>query len=424
MEALRYPKLDETVYSAVMSNGLTVKIVPRPGFARKMAYFVTDFGAVHTAFRYEGKEYRVPAGIAHFLEHKMFELPGRDVSAEFAAMGASVNAFTSYDMTAYYFTCAENFMENLALLLEFVSTPYFPEESVQREMGIIDQEIGMCEDTPDNRIFEELMKCVYQAHPIRVPILGSRESLREITPELLTVCHQAFYTPANMILCIVGDVQPEEVLALAEKVLGTEKKAAGEKLPFPAEEMQAAQAQCSCTMEVAMPTFQLAFKAEPADRGAAGVREEIIGDLAAEALFGESSPLYLHLYEEGIIDSSFGGGYESVDGVAMLNCGGDSDRIPEIVPAILEQAAVLTQTGLREEDFLRMKRSALGRRIRDLDSFDSTCFRICAYHFDGFDYFDFPAVYADVQSHEVLEFIRRVVTKARCALSVIAPEGE
>ena len=173
-----------------------------------------------------------------------------------------------------------------------------------------------------------------------------------------------------------------------------------------------------------MPTFQLAFKAEPADRGAAGVREEIIGDLAAEALFGESSPLYLHLYEEGIIDSSFGGGYESVDGVAMLNCGGDSDRIPEIVPAILEQAAVLTQTGLREEDFLRMKRSALGRRIRDLDSFDSTCFRICAYHFDGFDYFDFPAVYADVQSHEVLEFIRRVVTKARCALSVIAPEGE
>jgi len=352
----------------------------------------------------------------------MFELPGRDVSAEFAALGASDNAFTSYDMTAYYFTCAENFMENLALLLEFVSTPYFPAESVQREMGIIDQEIGMCEDTPDSRIFEELMLCLYKDHPIRVPILGSRESLRNITPELLTVCHQAFYNPANMILCVVGDVNPEEVIALADKVLGTEKKEAGEVLPFPAEAMEAAKAQCKCTMEVAMPTFQLAFKAEPAALGEASIREEIIGDLAAEALFGESSPLYLRLYEEGIIDSSFGGGYESVDGIAMLNCGGDSDRIDEILPAILAQAEALTKTGLSEEEFLRMKRSAMGRRIRDLDSFDSTCFRICAYHFDGFDYFDFPSVYADVQSHEVLEFIRRVVKKERCSLSVIEPK--
>ena len=171
-----------------------------------------------------------------------------------------------------------------------------------------------------------------------------------------------------------------------------------------------------------MPTFQLAFKAEPAALGQAGIREEIVGDLAAEALFGESSGLYLRLYEEGIIDSSFGGGYESSDGIAMLNCGGDSDRIDEIAPAILEQAKILTEQGLPEEDFLRMKRSAMGRRIRDLDSFDSTCFRTCAYHFDHFDYFDFPAVYADVRVEEVLEFIRRVVKKERCALSVIEPE--
>lgn len=422
METIRYPKLDETVYTAVLQNGLTVKVIPRPGFTRKMAYFVTDFGAIHTHFRYDGQEYQVPAGIAHFLEHKMFELPGRDVSAEFAALGANVNAFTSYDMTAYYFTCADNFMENLALLLEFVSTPYFPEESVQREMGIIDQEIGMCEDSPDNRIFEELMKCLYEEHPIRVPILGSRESLRQITPQLLYACHQAFYTPTNMLLCIVGDVNADEVAALAEKILGTEKKTAGEKLPFPSEKMLAKEAQSSCTMEVAMPTFQLAFKAEPAALGQAGIREEIIGDLAAEALFGESSGLYLRLYEEGIIDSSFGGGYESSDGIAMLNCGGDSDRIDEIAPAILEQAKILTEQGLPEEDFLRMKRSAMGRRIRDLDSFDSTCFRTCAYHFDHFDYFDFPAVYADVRVEEVLEFIRRVVKKERCALSVIEPE--
>ena len=424
MTITQYPKLDEKVYATVLQNGLTVKVVSRPGFTRKMAYFVTDFGAIHTDFELEGKIYHAPAGIAHFLEHKMFELPDRDVSAEFAALGANVNAFTSYDMTAYHFSCSENFMESLRLLLEFVSTPYFPEESVQREMGIIDQEIGMNEDSPDTRVFEELMKCLYRQHPIRVPILGSRQSLREITPELLTACHRAFYTPANMILCVVGDVNAEEVAALAKEVLGSQKKPVGRKLRPWQEEMKADRSDCNGRMEVAMPMFQMAFKAEPAPKGAASIRSEIVGDLAAEALFGESSPLYLRLYEEGIIDSSFGGGFESVDDCAMLACGGDSYDAPAIREAILERAAQLWQEGIEKADFLRMKRSAMGRRIRDLDSFDSTCFRICAYHFSGFDYFDFPAVYEEVRQEEVLEFLHRVVSKERCALSVIDPKEE
>ena len=422
MEAISYPKLGETMYTHICANGLTVKVVPRPGFARKMAYFVTDFGAIHTDFELEGKVYHAPAGIAHFLEHKMFELPGRDVSAEFAALGANVNAFTSYDMTAYYFSCSENFMESLSLLLEFVSTPYFPEESVQREMGIIDQEIGMNEDAPDSRVFEDLMQCLYKEHPIRVPILGSRQSLRAITPDLLNACHRAFYTPANMILCVVADVDANEVAALAEKVLGTQKKPAGKKLRLWQEEMCAEKQVSHGNMEVAMPTFQMAFKAEPVPNGEAAVCAEIVGDLTAEALFGESSELYLRLYEQGLIDSSFGGGFESIDGCAMLNCGGDSYEAPAVRTAILEQAATLAQEGIADADFLRMKRSAMGRRIRDLDSFDSMCFRICAYHFSSFEYFDFPAVYERVRQEEVLEFLRRVVTKERCALSVIDPK--
>ena len=423
MEAIFYPKLGETMYTHICKNGLTVKVVPRPGFTRKMAYFVTDFGAIHTDFELEGKVYHAPAGIAHFLEHKMFELPGRDVSAEFAALGANVNAFTSYDMTAYYFSCSENFMESLSLLLEFVSTPYFPEESVQREMGIIDQEIGMNEDAPDSRVFEDLMQCLYKEHPIRVPILGSWQSLRAITPDLLNACHRAFYTPANMILCVVADVDANEVAALAEKVLGTQKKPAGKKLRHWQEEMCAEKQVSHGNMEVAMPTFQMAFKAEPVPNGEAAVCAEIVGDLAAEALFGESSELYLRLYEQGLIDSSFGGGFESIDGCAMLNCGGDSYEAPAVRTAILEQAATLAQEGIADADFLRMKRSAMGRRIRDLDSFDSMCFRICAYHFSGFEYFDFPAVYERVRQEEVLEFLRRVVTKERCALSVIEPKA-
>ena len=424
MEMIQYPRLGETMYKYICANGLTVKVVPRPGFTRKMAYFVTDFGAIHTDFELDCKTYHAPAGIAHFLEHKMFELPGRDVSAEFAALGANVNAFTSYDMTAYYFSCSENFMESLALLLEFVSTPYFPEESIQREMGIIDQEIGMNEDAPDSRVFDDLMLCLYREHPIRVPILGSRESLRDITPDLLNACHRAFYTPANMILCVVGDVDAEEVAALADKVLGTDKKPAGKKLRPWNEEMRAQMPDCHATMEVAMPTFQMAFKAEPAPKGKENIRAEIIGDLAAEMLFGEASALYLRMYEDGLIDSSFGGGYESIDGCAMLTCGGDSYEAMTIREAILERAAALADEGVSEADFLRMKRSAMGRRIRDLDSFDSLCFRIYAYHFAGFEYFDFPAVYAGVRQEEVLEFLRRVITRERCALSVINPKEE
>jgi len=421
MKLTQYPQLDEAVYSCRLSCGLTVKVVPKKGFTRKKAYFVTDFGAIHTEFTFEGRQHRVPAGIAHFLEHKLFELPDRDVTAEFAALGASVNAFTSYDMTAYYFSCTDHFSESLRLLLEFVSTPYFPEESVQREMGIIDQEIGMNEDSPDTRVFENLMKAVYRTHPIRVPILGTRQSIRQITPALLELCHRAFYAPANMALCVVGDVAPEEVAKIAQEVLGTQERPRGEKKNAWQEEMTCAQARVDDRMEVAMPNFQLAFKCEPLENGADDMRAEAVGDLAAEALLGESSQLYLKLYEQGLIDASFGGGFESLDGCCMLSCGGDSNDPEGVKNAILAQAKEIVKTGIAPEDFLRMKRSALGRRIRDLDSFDATCFRLCACHFSSFDYFCFPAVYAEVEQQEILDFLRRVATPQRSSLSVIAP---
>jgi predicted Zn-dependent peptidase len=177
-------------------------------------------------------------------------------------------------------------------------------------------------------------------------------------------------------------------------------------------------------MAVSMPMFQLGFKCEPADRGVEAVRREIIGDLAAEALFGESSALYLRLYEQGLIDSSFGGGFETVEGMAMLTASGDSDDPEAVRDAILEEADRLCRQGIGEKALLRMKRSALGRRIRGLDSFDSTCFRICAYYFSGFDYFAFPEVYRDVTEKEILDFLRSTVTRARMSLSVIFPDEE
>ena len=422
MNRIDFPELDEVLYCERLENGLTVLVLPRKGFSKRLAYFMTDYGSVHTRFSLDGTEYTAPAGVAHYLEHKLFDMPGgRDVSTEFAQLGAITNAFTSYDMTAYYFSCTDNFDACLKLLLEFVSTPYFTQESVEKEQGIIDQEIGMNADAPESMVFENMVKNLYHVHPIRVPILGTSETIREITPETLHLCHRAFYTPGNMLLCVVGDVEPEAVTALAREVLGTESKEVGIKQRRWPEEMTAVAEEKTASMEVAMPMFSLGFKCEPLAMGAEAIRREMVADLAAEVLFGESSELYLRLYEEGIIDSSFGGGFETIDGCAMLLCSGDSDDPRAVRDALITQAEKIVQEGITESHFLRLKRSALGRRIRGLDSFDSTCFRLCAYHFSDFDYFRFPEIYRDIEAEEILEFLSRVVKKERCSLSIINP---
>ena len=412
----------ENVWAATLPNGLRVRVLCKPDFQRSYAVFATCYGGADRRFRVGDTWTDTPAGVAHYLEHKLFDMPdGSDALLTLSENGADPNAFTSTNMTAYYFSCTDHFDECLRLLLEFVSTPYFTEESVEKERGIIDQEIGMNEDAPDSVVFDNLMAAMYAVHPIRQPILGTSETIREITPEVLYTCHRAFYAPGNMLLCVVGDVDPESVASAAREVLGSEKKETGVKLRSWQEEMTCPKAETECSMEVAMPTFNLAFKCEPLTHGDAAIREEMVADLAAEALFGESSELYLRLYEEGVIDSSFGGGFETVDGCAMLLCSGDSDDPRAVREAILAQAEKIAAEGLPEKAFLRMKRSALGRRIRGLDSFDSTCFRLCAYHFSDFDYFRFPEVYRGISAEEICDFLRRAVRAERCSLSVIYP---
>ena len=422
MEKRMYPALSEEVIWDRLPNGLPVAVVPRPGFTKKLAYFVTDYGAIHTEFTLDGQKQVAPAGVAHYLEHKMFDLPQRDVMAEFAAMGASPNAFTSYDLTAYYFSCTENFDDCLKLLLEYVSHPYFTPQSVQKEQGIIGQEIGMNADNPDTRVFENLVKAMYRTHPVSVPILGSKETIAQITPEVLHACHKAFYRPDNMLLCVVGDVDPERVCAIARQTLPQADGSAVSRVQSWEEEMTCPESLVQEQMEVSMPMFQLGFKCEAPQQGEEAVLCEVVGDLAAEALFGESSELYLRLYEEGLIDTSFGGGFETVDGMAMLTASGDSDDPKAVQEAILQQAQKLAKEGFSQEDFLRMKRSAMGRRLRALDSFDSVAFRVCAYFFSGFDYFKFPEIYQKVEAAQLQEFLGRVVTRERSCLSIIYPK--
>lgn len=421
MKLKQYPNLGEQVYEASLSNGLLLRVVPKPGFAKTYAFLAADYGSIDTAFVQNGVRYTTPQGVAHYLEHKMFDMPDGNAMQMFSQYGGSPNAFTSYDITAYYVECTEHFRENLELLLRFVTTPYFTQESVEKERGIIAQEIRMYEDSADSRVYEALFEAVYTAHPIRNAIAGTVESIQAITAQTLYDCHQAFYAPSNMMLCVVGDVDAREVLELAEQTLPTGGAAAVARDYGPAEAMSPVTPYVEREMEVSMPTFALGFKAEPAAFGPDAMAQELIGDLAAEILMGESSPLYTRLYEKGLIDADFSAGYEGLKGVSMLTAGGDSEEPRAVYEAILEEAARIRRDGVDAALFERLKRSALGRRMRDLDGFESICYRMCAYHFEGVNYFDFPEIFRAVTQEQVAEFLGRTVLESRAALSVIRP---
>ena len=423
MKKTEYPRLGETLYSEVLPNGLRICVIPKRGFARKYAFFATSYGSVHTAFTLDGSLRRTPDGVAHYLEHKTFDMERGNAMQLFAQRGASPNAFTSYSMTAYYFDCTDRFEENLRLLLEFVSVPYYTEESVEKERGIIEQEIRIYEDSAESRVYENLFACLYAHHPVRVPIAGTVPSIQDITAETLNDCHRTFYAPSNMMLCVVGDVETEPVLRAARELLPEEPGGKPEKYYGEPEPPTAAKPRSEEQMEIAMPTFAVGFKCEPAPAGPEAMRREFLGDLAAEVLVGEASELYQELYEQGLIDADFSCGYESVPQAAMLTAGGDSRDPDAVCAAILARAEKIVAEGVDEALFSRLKKSGLGRRLRDLDSFESICYRQCAYYFEGCEYFSFPEVYETIGPEDVAEFLRQAVRKENMAVSVIYPKG-
>ncbi len=418
-----FPRLGEAVYEERLPNGLRVRVIPKRGFARKLAFLAVDFGSIDTSFTKNGTKYRVPDGIAHYLEHKMFDLPDVNATELFASRGASPNAFTSYTMTAYYFSCTDWFEENLELLLKMVMTPYFTEESVEKERGIIAQEIRMYEDSAESRVYEDLFGAMFQTHPVRVPIAGTVESIGEITAQMLYDCHAAFYQPSNMILCVAGDVNADEVLNIALRC-SPEGLAELPERDYGKADFLTESVRFTRQMPISMPTFCIGFPCTPPERGLGIMQREITGDLAAEILVGESSALYTRLYESGLIDADFSAGYESVKDACLFSMSGDSEDPEAVFAAVVEEAERIRKEGFDLALFERLKRSALGRRTRDLDSFESVCFRVCAYEFDGMDYFRFPEVYASVRPEDVQAFLTETVCAERAAVCTVYPKEE
>ena len=422
MNKREYPHLDEVLYELQLENGLQIRVVPKRGFAKTYAFLATNYGSIDTSYAYQGQTMTSPAGVAHYLEHKMFDLEEGNAMQLFAKTGASPNAFTSYSMTAYYFVCTDQWQENLKHLLHFVYTPYFTQESVEKERGIIAQEIRMYEDNADSCGFEQLARAMYAHHPLRVPIAGSVESIQDITAQTLYDCYEAFYSPANMILCVVGDVDPLEIRRIAQENTPAESRGKPLRCYGPEEPLTPVRPLVEREMEISMPSFTIGFKAAAPKPGFDSFKAEIVGELAAEMLAGESSELYTRLYNEGLIDADFSIGYESLPGAAFLNAEGDSKAPQSVLQALLEEARRLQREGLDADTFQRLKKSALGRRMRDLDSFESIGYRICAYYFENCDYLSFPGIYEAVTLEDIARFLAEVVRPERAAMSVISPK--
>lgn len=415
------PRIGEIIAHTKLENGLNIYVDRKPGFQKSFAFFATNYGGMDMKFHLDGQWRDTPAGVAHFLEHKMFDTEDGNALQILAANGASPNAFTSSAMTGYYFESTEHFYENLKVLLSFVSVPYFTQESVDKEQGIIGQEIRMVEDDPNNQVFYALMGCLFDHHPIQVPIAGTQESISHITADTLYACHKAFYTPSNMVLTVAGDVDPERIEAIAREILPQEPGGHIERDYGGEEDGKAASSGKELRMEVSTPIFQLGFKADPAPAGEEWLRRNLVGELACEALMGNSTPLYAKLYSEGLINQSFGSGVELYPGCALVAAVGES-RDPEAVrDAVLKEAARITQEGIDPQLFERLKKGLYGAKVRSLNSFESVCIELASAHFAGYEYLRFPEVFENIERSHVEEYLRNLVIPERCALAVVRP---
>ena len=424
MNHLDFPRVGERMYREVLENGLHVFVFPKPEFQKSYAFFATNYGGMDLRFCLDGTWHDTPAGVAHYLEHKMFDTREGNALQKLTANGASPNAFTSNAITGYYFECTEQFEENLKTLLSFVSVPYFTQESVDKEQGIIGQEIGMIEDDPDWKVFTNLMKGLYEHHPIRLSVAGSVESIARITPQTLYDCHKAFYDPANMVLCVAGNVDPEQVCAMARDILPKQAGPIAQKDYGPAETDQVAQSELVEEMEVSTPLFQLGYKGDAPQKGEAGQRQELVAELALEALLGSSSPLYAKLYQQGLINRSFSYGYESYPGCAFLCAGGESKDPQAVRDAVAAEAQRLCHEGIDDQLWQRIKKGAYGAKVRGLNSFENLCIGQAQAFFAGSDYLRFADLFAAITRQEAQDLIARWVTPERTALAVIRPKGE
>lgn len=422
MTLKEYKKIGESLYSGKLPNGLTVFVIPKQGFYKSYAFFAADYGGADKRYRLNSDWIDTPDGVAHFLEHKMFDSEDGDVLTKFSVNGASPNAYTSPDVTAYHFDCTEKFTENLEILLSFVSTPYFTPESVDKEQGIIAQEISMYDDDPDHCLYYGLMRSLFDHNPLRDSVAGTIGSIANITAETLYSCHSAFYRPSNMALCVVGDVAPSVVMDIAERVLPEEPGDVPERDYGAPETLLPATSGFSGEMEVNLPVFLAGCKMNPAPRGSDSLRLDLVSALALEVLMGHSSPLFFRLYGSGLVCNDFSATFDSAAGAAYTIFGGETRDPQRVFGEVCKEIRALSANGPDIRLYDRIKKAAIGSHIRMLNSFDAICGNITGGFFRGFDAFEAPEILASITIDEIAAFYRENLNPENMTISIINPK--
>lgn len=425
LETLSSEVLRETIYHGRVSVGLDVYVMPKPDYNEKYAVFATRYGSIDTSFVApgQGTVTTTPAGVAHFLEHKLFEGPRGNVFETFAALGASVNAYTSYALTSYLFSTTCNFTKCLSTLLTFVQTPYFTEESVEKEQGIIAQEITMYEDNPAQRGFSNLLEALYHNNAVREKIAGTVASVRQITPEVLYRCHSTFYHPENMVLFVIGSVEPMAIVEQAEEQLrmGDYKALGTLRRVYPTEPASIKESKTQVEMAVARPLCYLGFKDTAPNTKDELLKRQLVNSLALQILFGRTSGLYNRLYEAGLIDDSFDTYYAAEETFAHAIMGGSTDAPEQLIEVVMAGLKEARENGITQEEFARQKRKSIGSFLYAFNSLEFIASNFISTHLKGSSLFSYLDILQQLTLEDVERCLEEQLREDHLAISVVLP---
>lgn len=413
--------LNETLYKGVHKSGLTVYVLPKKEHSKSYAAFAARYGSIDYKFIIPGEtEYtEIPDGVAHFLEHKLFEQPdGSNAFDSYSLTGANANAFTSFNSTVYLYSCTDKFYENLEILLDFVSNPYFTDENVNKEQGIIGQEIRMYDDDPGWRVFFNMLDCLYVNHPIKKDIAGTVESISEIDKDLLYKCYRTFYNPSNMILFVCGDVDCSKVEKLVDKHITASPNS--EIKRFVTEEPKVVNKPYKeQKLSISTPIFQMGFKdTDVGFDGAELLKKEIVTSILIEILLGEGSDLYNRLYSEGLINDSFDCDFESEVSYGFSSLGGESPDPEKVCDIVLD---TFENTEISEEEFKRAKKVETARYLRMWNSVEGLSNTMVSDLFRNINIFEYSSVMKGITLRDVQHRFEEHFSRKNCVLSVIRP---
>ncbi len=415
--------IGEEYYYMKHPSGLGIYIHPKKGYSSNYAILGTNFGSINNKFRFGGEEAftEVPDGIAHYLEHKLFESPEGDAFSLFAKTGASANAYTSFEKTAFLFSCTDNFEESLNILLDFVSSPYFTPENVEKERGIIGQEIKMYEDSPEWKMLMNLLGALYQNHPVNKDIAGSIDSIAKITPEMLYECYNAFYNLHNMTLCIVGDLDPDRIFTVVDKKLKYSKPLNLERY-FPDEPHKIAKNYVSQSFDIQSSMFSLGFKENVSASKRATIEESVCTDIILSYFSSPSSEMYNQLLGSGLINTaSFSSEYLDGPGYGAVTFSGESTDPEQAAAIIREHIKKSCKEGLEKDTFERAKKAVYGQSLSAFNNVPAIANLTLEFDFSGREIFEYMNVLQEVTLEKVNECLGDKLDPDYSALSVVKP---